>query len=198
MPGVAGQQLSFFSAEALPPSVHDVEGLLCGPGQVVRRGDAARVSVVVGEPWRVAVLLEALAVVDLLGETVPGEDGRIAVRTAFVPALLPLAGRWTSGAVKLPPPRLQLDGPRLRWWALAAGRVDHGGYSFALGPSDEQAWPAVGAALATAGVPGTFVGPRGEGPAYRIVGRRRLARLRELVGEPPAGVQLEYWPPAGP
>jgi hypothetical protein len=192
---VPGQQLSFFSAEALPPSVHDVEGLLCGPGQVVRRADTARVSVVVVQPWRVAALLDALAVVELEGETVPSEEGRTAVRTPFAPALLPLARRWTSGAVKLPPPRLHLDGPRLRWWAMAAGRGDHAGYAFGLGLSDEQAWPAVGAALAAAGVPGTFVGPRGDGPAYRIVGRRRLARLRELVGEPPDGVPATDWPP---
>jgi hypothetical protein len=106
--------------------------------------------------------------------------------------------RWTSGAVKLPPLGLQLDGPRLRWWALAAGRGDPSGrgegYTLGLGSSDEQAWPAVGAALAAAGVPGTFVGPRGDGPAYRIVGRRRLSRLRELMGEPPTGVPTAAWP----
>src|SRR3954465_8911621 len=183
-----GQQLSFFSAEALPPSVHDVEGLLAGPGQVVSRGDSARVSVVVVERWRVDGLIGALGVVDVEAELVPGDDNRTAVRTPFLPSLLPLARRWTSGAVKLPPPGLQLDGPRLRWWAMAAGRGDHAGYALGLGPSDEQAWPAVGAALAGAGVPGTFVGPRGDGPAYRIVGQRRLERLRELVGDPPSGV----------
>jgi hypothetical protein len=195
-------QLSFFSADALPPSVADVEGLLAGPGQVVRRADGARVSVVVIEEWRTEALVDALSVVGLDAELVPGSEGRTAVRTPFVPALLPVALRWTSGAVKLPPPGLQLDGPRLRWWAIAAGR-DAGhrdpagrgeGYTLGLGASDEQAWPAVGAALAAAGVPGTFVGPRGDGPAYRIVGRRRLSRLRELVGEPPAGVPDSAWP----
>src|SRR5258707_301004 len=45
-------QLSFFSAEALPPTVYDVEGLLAGPGQVVRRGDSAPVSVVGAEDLR--------------------------------------------------------------------------------------------------------------------------------------------------
>ncbi|MFL6240591.1 MAG: hypothetical protein ACJ735_13990 [Actinomycetes bacterium] len=193
-------QLSFFSADALPPSVADVEGLLAGPGQVVRRSDGARVSVVVVEEWRVQALVGALAVLGLDAELVPGAEGRTAVRTPFVSALLPVALRWTSGAVKLPPPGLQLDGPRLRWWALAAGRGDPAGkgegYTLGLGASDEQAWPAVGAALAAAGVPGTFVGPRGDGPAYRIVGRRRLSRLRELVGEPPAGVPAPAWPSA--
>jgi hypothetical protein len=201
VPVVSGQ-LSFFSADALPPSVADVEGLLAGPGQVVRRADGARVSVVVAEDWRIQALSGALAVVGLDAELVPGSEGRTAVRTPFVPALLPVAMRWTSGAVKLPPLGLQLDGPRLRWWALAAGRSgshqDPTGkaeaYTLGLGASDDQAWPAVGAALAAAGVPGTFVGPRGDGPAYRIVGRRRLSRLRELVGEPPAGVPATAWP----
>ena len=197
MPGMSGQ-LSFFSADALPPSVADVEGLLAGPGQVVRRPESARVSLVVAEEWRVQTLVEALSVVGLEAELVPGSEGRTAVRTPFVPALLPIALRWTSGAVKLPPAGLHLDGPRLRWWALGAGRGDPAGkgegYTLGLGVSDEQAWPAVGAALAAAGVPGTFVGPRGDGPAYRIVGRRRLSRLRELVGAPPAGVPIAAWP----
>jgi hypothetical protein len=197
VPVVSGQ-LSFFSADALPPSVADLEGLLAGPGQVVRRPDGARVSVVVLEGWRVQALVDALGVLGLEAELVPGAEGRTAVRTPFVPALLPVALRWTSGAVKLPPSGLQLDGPRLRWWALAAGRGDPAGkgeaYTLGLGASDEQAWPAVGAALAAAGVPGTFVGPRGDGPAYRIVGRRRLSRLRELVGEPPSGVPTAAWP----
>jgi hypothetical protein len=196
VPTMAGQQLSFFSAEALPPSVHDVEGLLAGPGQVVSRGDSARVSVVVADVWRIEALVAALAVVEVEAELVPGEENRTAVRTPFLPSLLPLARRWTSGAVKLPPSGLQLDGPRLRWWTLAAGRCDHAGYALGLGPSDEQSWPAVGAALSAAGVPGTFVGPRGDGPAYRIVGQRRLERLRELVGEPPAGVPSTAWPVA--
>jgi hypothetical protein len=146
----------------------------------------------------VQVLGDALAVVGLEAELVPASAGRTAVRTPFVPALLPVALRWTSGAVKLPPPGLQLDGPRLRWWALGAGRGDAErrgeSYTFGLGTSDEQAWPAVGAALAAAGVPGTFVGPRGDGPAYRIVGRKRLSRLRELVGDPPSGVPETAWP----
>jgi hypothetical protein len=97
-----------------------------------------------------------------------------------------------------------LDGPRLRWWCLCAGTayLDAAApmYTLALGASDEPAWGSVGAALAAAGIPGVLVGPRADGPAYRIVGRRRLARLRELVGEPPPGVPAEGWPPspAGP
>jgi hypothetical protein len=62
-----------------------------------------------------------------------------------------------------------------------------------LGPQDELVWPAVGAALVRAGLPAAQIGPRADGPAYRLIGQRRLARLRELVGERPAGVPEEAW-----
>ncbi|GAB3867752.1 hypothetical protein [Dactylosporangium cerinum] len=48
-------------------------------------------------------------------------------------------------------------------------------------------WVAIGDALATAGLIAVFVGPKAGGPAYRIVGLRRVTRLAELVGEPPRG-----------
>ena len=47
-------------------------------------------------------------------------------------------------------------------------------------------WVAIGDALAAAGLIAVFVGPKAGGPAYRIVGLRRVTRLAELVGEPPA------------
>ena len=55
-------------------------------------------------------------------------------------------------------------------------------------------WVAVGDALATAGLIAVFVGPKAGGPAYRIVGLRRVTRLAELVGEPPAGAPQASWP----
>jgi hypothetical protein len=118
------------------------------------------------------------------------------VRTPWLAELRPLADSWTRGAVKLPPAGWELDGPRLRWWCLADGRVAPAMYTLALGPNDQQAWAPVGAALAGAGVPGLLVGPRADGPAYRIVGQRRLNRLRELVGDPPAGADTASWPAA--
>ena len=191
-------QLSFFSADALPPSPDDLEGLLCGTGQVVRQGDAARVSVVVpdGEQWRIPVLHAGLVELDLSGETAPAEGAALAVRTPFTPILLDLARRWSTAGAKRPPRDLALDGPRLRWWAIAGGRLDPQGYLLRLSPQDETSWPGVGAALARAGLPGALVGPRADGPAYRITGARRLGRLRELVGSPPDGVPDRGWPPA--
>ena len=187
-------QLSFFTAGALPPGVEDLEGLLAGPGQLVRRGGEARIGVVVREPWRAEVLLAAFAERELAGEQSSTVDGQPAVRTAFSVALAALARRWTRGARILPPDGFALDGPRLRLWAVAAGRGDPYGYALELGGTDDGAWAAVGAALHDAGVPGTLIGPRAGGPAYRITGTRRLGRLFELVGDLPAGAAISDWP----
>ncbi|MGB9376232.1 MAG: hypothetical protein WCB04_01840 [Mycobacteriales bacterium] len=187
-------QLSFFTAGELPPAVDDLEGLLAGPGQLVRRGPEVRIGVVVDAPWRADVLLAAFDERGLAGERAATHDGSPVVRTSFSSALAAVADRWTRGARILPPERLNLDGPRLRLWAVAAGRVDSYGYALELGGTDDGAWAAIGSALHDAGVPGTLVGPRAGGPAYRITGSRRLARLRELVGEPPEGAPAGDWP----
>jgi hypothetical protein len=193
-------QLSLFSAAAREPQLADLEGLLAGAGQVVRRGDAARISVMVPDGWRVGALVAELAGLDIEAELGPAADERgpsgVTVGTPWLRQLRGVADAWTLGAVKCPPEAWTLDGARLRWWCIAAGAGGAGMYTLALGANDEPAWPAVGAALAAAGVPGLLVGPRAAGPAYRIVGSRRLNRLRELVGEPPGGAAAEDWPAA--
>jgi hypothetical protein len=187
-------QLSLFGATAREPALADLEGLLAGNGQAVRRADAARVSVVVGDPWRVDALVSQLGdSFGLAADVAPAEVGT-AVGTPWLPELRQVADSWSRGAVKCPPSGWVLDGPRLRWWCLAAGRMVGGMYTLALGPNDEHAWLAVGSALSMAGIPGALVGPRADGPAYRIVGRRRLVRLLELVGDRPAGVPADAWP----
>jgi hypothetical protein len=150
--------------------------------------------VVVEQRWRVdAIAAELLSSLQLTAETGPAEAGT-AVGTPWLAQLRPMADGWTRGAVKSPPTGWALDGPRLRWWALSAGQSGAGMYTLALGASDEHAWLAVGSALSVAGVPGVLVGPRADGPAYRIVGRRRLGRLLELIGERPDGVPEDGWP----
>jgi len=187
-------QMSLFSAAAREPRVTDLDGLLAGPGQVVRRGATARISVVVGDEWRVAALTAELAAIDVTAEHENAEPGSTTVRTPWLAELRSVADAWTAGAVKRPPPHWSLDGARLRWWCLAAGSGQPGLYNLALGVSDEPAWQPIGAALAASGVPAALVGPRADGPAYRIVGQRRLARLRELVGDPPDGAPDAAWP----
>jgi hypothetical protein len=174
----------------------DLDGLLAGPGQVVRRAGAARLSVVVSDDWRVSGLVAEMAALGLEAELEPAEPGSTAVRTPWLAELLPVADGWTRGAVKAPPAGWVLDGARLRWWCLSAGVAAPPVYTLALGASDEPAWQAIGAALAATGIPGVLVGPRADGPAYRIVGQRRLARLRELVGDPPDGLPAQAWPSA--
>jgi hypothetical protein len=189
-------QLSFFTAGAQAPDVADVEGLLAGPGQVVTVGAQARVSVVADAQWRVETLLAAFAERGLGGSRATSVEGHEAVRTDFRAELLPLARAWARGAVKAPPPGFVLDGPRLRLWVAASGRSDDHGYVLPLGEADLASWEAVGGALAAAGLAATLIGPRGGGPAYRVTGRKRLLRLAELVGDPPAGVGPGEWPDA--
>jgi hypothetical protein len=187
-------QLSLFGAMAREPVLADIEGLLAGNGQVARRTDTARVSVVVAESWRVEVLVaEMRSALGLVAEVGPAEAGTT-VGTPWLAELRAIADAWTLGAVKCPPERWVLDGPRLRWWCFSSGWADKGMYNLALGANDEHAWLAVGSALSAVGVPGVLVGPRADGPAYRIVGRRRLARLLELIGDRPDGVPPDAWP----
>jgi hypothetical protein len=189
-------QLSLFGVEARPPAVADLEGLLAGSGQVVRLGGTARVSIVVDAAWRVRVLLGECALRGLTAAWEPSTvEGHFGIRTAYSTALAPVGAAWLRGAVKRPPPGFALDGRRLRLWVAASGVPDGGtAYTLRLGPSDEPAWGPVGTALATLGLTPLLLGPRADGPAYRIVGRKRMARLRELVGDPPADAPEGAWP----
>lgn len=192
---VSGQQ-SLFGTQARPPAAIDLEGLLAGAGQVVRLGGTARVSIVVDAAWRVRALLGECALRGLAATWEPSTvDGHFGVRTAYSTALAPLGVAWLRGAVKRPPAGFNLDGPRLRLWVVAAG-IPEGptAFTLALGTNDEPAWNAVGEALAGAGIPAILLGLRAGGPAYRIVGRRRLARLVELVGDPPKEAPPACWP----
>ncbi len=108
------------------------------------------------------------------------------VRTAYSSRLNGLARAW-------PPPadRLFLTGSQLRLWVAAAGAPRPEGYALGLDP-DGILDKAAGAALTRVGLAGT-VQP---GPVYVIAGRRRLARLAELVGERPAAAPERLWPGA--
>ncbi|MGI8696441.1 MAG: hypothetical protein ACR2JQ_07295 [Mycobacteriales bacterium] len=194
-------QLSFFTGDAQPPGIDALEGLLAGPGQLVRRDRSARLSLVLADGWRadaVQVAFEARGLAperrDAAGER--SSARLVTVRTAFDDRLAVLAARWTRGAMKRPPTDLVLDGPRIRLWTVAAGEPTPGGYLLRLAGVDADGWGTCGGALAAAGLTGTLVGPRAGGPAVRITGRRRLSRLRESAGEPPPGGAAQ-WPAAG-
>ena len=103
--------------------------------------------------------------------------------------------------MQTPPARLHLDGRRLRLWVAAAGRPDEGGYLLGLDPGARTRgrWWAPRSPPPACPPPPTAPAA----PAYRISGRRRLARLAELTGEaPPAvpagtGPELRLSIPAG-
>ena len=125
-------QLSLFGVEARPPAATDLEGLLAGPGQVVRLGGTARVSVVVDAPWRVRALLAECAARGLDAVSQPtAVDGHFGVRTSFSAQLAPLGTRWLRGAVKRAPGDFWLDGRRLRMWFIATAHPD-GTHAFTL------------------------------------------------------------------
>jgi hypothetical protein len=188
------RQLSLFGVEAVEPSVADLAGLLAGPGEVVRMGGTARVSVVVGNAWRVHVLVAELALRGLSATWSGTAAGGHAVSTSYTSALARLGAAWLRGTAKRPPAGFHLTGPRLRLWAAAAGSAEPLGFQLRLGEPDEACWDAVGAALAAIGLPAALLDARSGGPAYRITGRRRLARLAELVGDRPAAAPAAQWP----
>ncbi|WP_158887574.1 hypothetical protein [Amycolatopsis anabasis] len=210
------RQLSFFSAEARSPEVADLAGVLCGPGRIVGFGrTAARLSVEVREPWRARLLVGEFARCGVRAEVVRPEKSEdedeneegLVVRTAFRADLIALAAAWrcggengvdkARGAGKAVPCRFRLDGGVLRSWVLTGGRRMGAGYLLALDERAPETHVPLAEAIGSIGLGGTRLGPRGGGPAIRVSGRRRLATLAELIGEPPAGAELA-WPESGP
>ncbi|AGM27060.1 Uncharacterised protein [Mycobacteroides abscessus] len=195
---VTVSQLSFFSAESVPPEVTDLAGLLAGPGQVVVSGAGARISVVVDQPWRALALAEMITETGLqaeVGHTETGTENHPLVRTAIDPAILPIAREWTRGAVKTVPAQWLPGARELRAWVLAAGSPEADRYLLGLDPHAPDTHSPLAAALMRVGIAPTLIGTRGANPALRISGRRRLGRLLENIGEPPGDTDaFRVWP----
>jgi hypothetical protein len=196
-------QPSLFGVVASDPTPEDLAGLLAGPAELGRMGGTARVSVTVDAAWRVHVLAAELALRRLPASWEPSGEAFV-VHSAYTTRLLGLAAAWRDG----PPAGLHLNGQALRLWVAAAGTPSDDGFLLGLRrgsntppaplrgappppKAGESAWSAVGAALSAAGLAAALVVA---GPAYRITGRRRLARLAELVGDPPPTVPSDSWP----
>ncbi|BBY06006.1 hypothetical protein [Mycobacterium noviomagense] len=188
-------QLSFFSAESVPPAVADLTGVLAASGQIVVVGSGARLSVVVDQLWRAVALAEMIDEAGLAAEITRTDEDTPLVRTAVDPRLRAIAADWTRGAVKTVPP-VWLPGPReLRAWTLAAGSPEADRYLLGLDPHAPDTHSPLASALMRVGIAPTLIGTRGSRPALRITGRRRLSRLVENVGEPPDDPQaLSHWP----
>jgi hypothetical protein len=192
-------QLSFFSAESVPPAVADLTGLLAAPGQVVLVGSGsrqgARLSVVVDRMWRAEAIAQMIVDAGLEPEIARTDENTPLVRTSVDARLVPIAADWTRGAIKTVPPQW-LPGPReLRAWALAAGTPEADRYLLGLDPHAPDTHSPLASAMMRVGIAPTLIGTRGTHPALRISGRRRLSRLVENVGEPPGDVEaVELWP----
>jgi hypothetical protein len=195
--------ISLFSAEASGPGLADLAGLLCGQGQITGFGrTAARLSVVVEEPWRAHVLARECRRRGADAQVAVAECGSPQVRTSFRVDLLPLALRWLRAGCTGPaeddsgkavPDGFRLSGAMLRMWALASGRPGPSGYLLGVDPLAPRMHEGLLAALAPLGVHARLLGPKAEAPAVRVNGRRRLDSLVELIGEPPAGAEAA-WP----
>jgi len=197
-PHDAGRQLPFFGAETTEPSPADLAGLLAGPGHLGRIGGTARVSVLVEGAWRVHVLVAELVVRGLVAHWRPESpenaapeeekpeksEPRFEVLTSYSRRLNGLAQAWPRAAAQL-----FLSGPRLRLWVAAAGEPVPGGYTLGLDPAKDSA--EIDAALVRAGLAGRL---SDGGRRYSIMGRKRVTRLSELVGERPVAAPAELWP----
>ena len=183
----------------MPPAIADLTGILAAPGQASLVGGAqrpaARLSVVVDDLWRAEALAEMIADAGLEPEIARTDENSPLVRTALDARLVVIAAEWTLGAVKTVPPHW-LPGPReLRAWTLASGTPEADRYLLGLDPHAPDTHSALASAMMRVGIAPTLIGTRGSHPALRISGRRRLSRLVENVGEPPAFAEaLSQWP----
>ena len=189
-----GVQFSLFGAEAADPLVEDLDGVLFAGGDWVRAdgGSAARLSVLVTEQWRAEALRSEFADRDIASDTAPAPGNLIAVRTEITSRLGPHAIRWTRGAALRPPADLALTASGLRLWAIAAGRTEEAGFLLRMADPDGELHRMAGAQLARLGVTAVAVGSR-VGTGWRITSVKRLRRLAELIGAPPAGCGSD-WP----
>ena len=190
---VAVTQFSLFGAEAASPTLDDLDGLLLAGGQWVRSAAGARLSVVVADRWRAEALAAAFADRGIGGaDAIVTAASGFGVRSAFAPALVEPAARWTRGANQGLPRAFQLGAGGLRLWAIAAGRRDDVGYLLATAEVDDPMHRTAGAQLARLGVAAVSLSQRG-GPGWRVTSHKRLRRLVELLGPPPEGGEAE-WP----
>ncbi|MEV0677308.1 hypothetical protein AB0I60_12395 [Actinosynnema sp. NPDC050436] len=125
---------------------------------------------------------------------VPPQSGGLEVATAYRTDLTGLAHQWLADGTKVVPADFTPHGGVLRLWALASGRWAESAYVLGLDPGSPDTHEPLQKALAASGLPATLL--KTGGPALRVVGRRRLERLAELVGRAPRGVGERTWPAA--
>lgn len=186
-------QLSLFSADLTPPVGEDLGGLLAASGRLEAAADGVRLVIRLTEAWRARALVRECRVRDVAAH-VRSEDEIIVLHTDPAPVLTELSTHWLDGAVKVAPPEVALSAGLLRCWAIAAGRPASVGYLLGLDPESPEIHEALAGSCAAIGLAGSLIGPRGGGPAVRIVGLRRCTRLAEMVGTPPPEAPSDQFP----
>ena len=156
-------QLSFFSAESVPPAVADLTGVLAARARsCCGRRIGARLSVVVDRLWRAVALAEMISEAGLQPEITRTDEDTPLVRTAVDAAAASRSpANGPAGAVKTVPPQW-LPGP-----AGTAG-VDAGGgrpeadrYLLGLDPHAPDTHSPLASALMRVGIAPTLIGTRG-------------------------------------
>ena len=200
-------QLSFFSADLTPPHRDDLGGLLAAHGQLVRAASGVRLSILLDAEWRALALRRELRVRDVESDITRVDDGDWLLASERTVALSDLQSEWVRGAVKSVPADLRADVGFLRCWVLAAGRMagdravngshapQESGYLLGLDSRAEDTHEPLAALLSRTGVTAALVGVRAGGPALRVLGRRRVGRLAEMVGTPPPEAPSAAFPP---
>jgi hypothetical protein len=198
-------QLSLFSADLTPPQLVDLGGLLAAHGQIVWDAGAAALVLVLADRWRAEALIRECRVRDVAvqisafhapdgPDAVPfqmaGDAARagadpVVLRTDSTAELTALAADWMDEDGKAVPAGMPITPGFLRCWVIAAGRPTALGIVLGLDPLAPATHETLAAACAAAGLAGSLLGPRGDGPAVRIVGYRRCMRLVEMIGSPP-------------
>jgi hypothetical protein len=179
-------QLSLFSADVDEPTSADLAGLLAAHGQAQHTDTGTRISIAVAEPWRAQAIVRELLSTGLPAEISASCEGRPVARTLPGHDLDDLAAHWLSGAVKAVPAGWVPSPRALRLWVLAAGRPEGDRYLLGLDPYAPECHAPLATALMRVGIAPTLVGTRDTTPALRVAGHRRLLRLLEYVGRPPA------------
>lgn len=191
-------QLSFLSADFVPPQPTDLGGILAAQGQITVSAGGCRLSVLVPDRWRATALAAELTLRGIPVEPVSfTAEKEWLVRTERTQGLRTLASGWTRGAVKAVPTGLAPDPGLVRCWALAAGRRHEGGIVLGLDPRSPDTHEPLAALLRRAGLAPQVVGVRSGGAGLRITGRARLSRLSDLIGQAPAGAR-DWGGPDGP
>jgi hypothetical protein len=186
-------QHSLFGAAASEPTLVDLDGVVLGGGLWVRQGDTARLSVVVAERWRADALAAEFALRDVgTPDAVVRAVGGYGARSAFSANLAGSATRWSLGARQGPPPAFILSPGGLRLWAIVSGRSDPAGYLLGTARPDDAVHLACGAQLSRLGLGAVSIPARG-GPGWRVTSAKRIRRLAELLGDPPADAGTD-WP----